>query len=174
MTGKSWCHLSTWHSRVRNADRPKEVRQISCEYTVRKVLWTQIDAACGNLCGCCIGSFWMWRALSILLQFRDGSAHWPGAVQGHNFLCHGLDHSAFWGPSQYEKCRLTSIGIPVLKIRRSRDRLIFKMGIPIPGKDGLYIETGRRSQWHEKTRKEQNIAFFSCGKTSTWLSWFST
>ena len=31
---------------------------------------------------------------------------------------------------------------PVLKIRRSHDRLIFDMGISIPGKDGLYIETG--------------------------------
>ena len=30
----------------------------------------------------------------------------------------------------------------MLKIRRSRDRLIFNMGIHIPGKDGLYIETG--------------------------------
>ena len=30
----------------------------------------------------------------------------------------------------------------MLKIRRSRDRLIFNMGIPIPGKDGLYIEAG--------------------------------
>ena len=30
----------------------------------------------------------------------------------------------------------------MLKIRRSRDRLIFNMGISIPGKDGLYIETG--------------------------------
>ena len=29
----------------------------------------------------------------------------------------------------------------MLKIRRSRDRLISNMGIPIPGKDGLYIET---------------------------------
>ena len=30
----------------------------------------------------------------------------------------------------------------LLKIRRSHDRLIFNMGIPIPGKGGLYIETG--------------------------------
>ena len=29
----------------------------------------------------------------------------------------------------------------MLKIRRSRDRLILDMGIPIPRKDGLYIET---------------------------------
>ena len=32
----------------------------------------------------------------------------------------------------------------MLKIRRSHDRLIFNMGIPISGKDGLYIETGPR------------------------------
>ena len=30
----------------------------------------------------------------------------------------------------------------MLKIRRSRDRLIFNIGIPIPDKDGLYIEMG--------------------------------
>ena len=28
----------------------------------------------------------------------------------------------------------------MFKIRRSADRLIFNMGIPLPGKDGLYIE----------------------------------
>ena len=30
----------------------------------------------------------------------------------------------------------------MIKIRRSRDRLIFAMRISNPGKDGLYIETG--------------------------------
>ena len=30
----------------------------------------------------------------------------------------------------------------MLKIRRSRDRLILTTGIPIPGKDGFYIEAG--------------------------------
>ena len=44
-----------------------------------------------------------------------------------------------------QRCRLTRIGISMLKIRRSPDRLIFNMGIPIPAKDGLYIETGPRS-----------------------------
>ena len=34
----------------------------------------------------------------------------------------------------------------MLKIRRSRDRLIFNMGIPIPGKYGLYIDTEPRSK----------------------------
>ena len=37
---------------------------------------------------------------------------------------------------------LASIGIPMLKIRRSHDCLIFNMEIPIPGKESLYIETG--------------------------------
>ena len=46
------------------------------------------------------------------------------------------------GAVSIQRCRLTSIGIPMLKIRRSHDRLIFNMGIPILGKDGLYIETG--------------------------------
>ena len=30
----------------------------------------------------------------------------------------------------------------MLKIRRTRDRLIFKMELPIPGKDRFYIERG--------------------------------
>ena len=34
----------------------------------------------------------------------------------------------------------------MLKLRWSCDRLIFNMGIPILGKDGLYIETGPRYQ----------------------------
>ena len=42
------------------------------------------------------------------------------------------------------RCRLTSIGITMLKIRRSHDRLIFNIGIPIPRKDGPYIATGPR------------------------------
>ena len=39
-------------------------------------------------------------------------------------------------------CLLTRLRIPMLKIRRSRARLIFNMGIPIPGKVDLYIEMG--------------------------------
>ena len=41
----------------------------------------------------------------------------------------------------------------MLKIRRSRDRLIFNMGIPIHGKDGLYTETGPGSPWADITLK---------------------
>ena len=35
----------------------------------------------------------------------------------------------------------------MLKLRRSRDRLIFNMGIPIPGKDSFYIGTGSSLCW---------------------------
>ena len=47
--------------------------------------------------------------------------------------------TSLWQPS-IKRCCLTSIGIPMLKIRRSRECLIFNMGIPIPDKDGLLIE----------------------------------
>ena len=36
--------------------------------------------------------------------------------------------------------------VPMLKIRRSRDHLIFNMGITILGKDGPYFETGPRNR----------------------------
>ena len=39
-------------------------------------------------------------------------------------------------------CGLTSIGIPMLKIRRPRDRLIFSMGIPYLGKMGFILRRG--------------------------------
>ena len=45
---------------------------------------------------------------------------------------------------------------PMLKLRQSRDRLVFNIGIPIPGIDGLYIEMGPRARksWigHTKVR----------------------
>ena len=40
------------------------------------------------------------------------------------------------------RCYLTGIEIPMLKIRRSRDRLIFNMGIPIPGKTVFILRQG--------------------------------
>ena len=46
------------------------------------------------------------------------------------------------GAVSIRKTVLPGMTIPMLKIRRPNGRLIFNMGIPIPGKDGLYIETG--------------------------------
>ena len=47
--------------------------------------------------------------------------------------------------------------IPMLKIRRPTGRLIFNMGIPIPGKTVFYIETGPRS--HCAYRANQTSLF---------------
>ena len=55
------------------------------------------------------------------------------------------------GAVSIRKTVLPGMTIPMLKIRRPNGRLIFNMGIPIPGKDGLYIETGpsiRHKQSH--------------------------
>ena len=47
-----------------------------------------------------------------------------------------------WGPSQYKDIILLSIGITMLNIRRSRDRLVFYMGIPIPEKMVFILRLG--------------------------------
>ena len=48
-------------------------------------------------------------------------------------LTYVLLKNEIWGCFNI-KCLFTRIRIPMLKIRRSRDRLIFNMGIPIPGR----------------------------------------
>ena len=53
------------------------------------------------------------------------------------------------GPDSISRCRLTSIGNPMLEIRWSYDRLIYKMGFPILVRRHLYIESGPRL-WYSK------------------------
>ena len=53
------------------------------------------------------------------------------------------------GPDSIKKCHLTSIGNPIVEIRRSYDRLISTMGFPIPVRRHLYIESGPRSNTPE-------------------------
>ena len=45
------------------------------------------------------------------------------------------------GPASIQRPSFPGLGIPVLKIRRSWDRLIFNMGIPILVRGYLYINT---------------------------------
>ena len=69
------------------------------------------------------------------------------------------------GPRLNIKTVFPRYGVPMLKIRRSRDRLIFNMGIPVPVRHS-YVETDPRwfskyksylwewiylIQWREKT-----------------------
>ena len=53
---------------------------------------------------------------------------------------------------------------PMLKMRRSRDHIIFNMGIPILGKDGLDIETG--SRWFDDECRRAKAR--SVGEVSTY------
>ena len=46
------------------------------------------------------------------------------------------------GPDSILRCHLTSIGKPIVEIRRSYDRLISTMGFPILVRWHLYIELG--------------------------------
>ena len=46
------------------------------------------------------------------------------------------------GPDSIERWHLTSIGNPIVEIRRSYDRLISTMGFPILVRRHLYIESG--------------------------------
>ena len=51
------------------------------------------------------------------------------------------------GAESIWRCHLTSIGNPIVQIRRSYDRLISTMGFPILIRWHLYIESGPRSCW---------------------------
>ena len=61
-------------------------------------------------------------------------------MYGKHLLWPIWQHSSTPGPSLNIKTIFPGMGIPMLKIRRSRDRLIFNMVIPTPVRWHLYIE----------------------------------
>ena len=74
-----------------------------------------------------------------VVPFEIYTAHGYGSLMLPFFFHY--KHWGHLGAVLIKRCHLISIGIPMLKIRRSRGRLIFNMGIPIPGIDGLYTES---------------------------------
>ena len=70
------------------------------------------------------------------------------------------------GPDSIQRCHLTSIGIPIVEIRRSYDRLISTMGFPILVRLYLYIESGPRAQWLARSPDTSisNMLYVSCLK----------
>ena len=56
----------------------------------------------------------------------------------------GRNWSWVQGPDSIKICQLTSIGNPIVEIRRFYDRLISAMGFPVPVRH-LYIESGPRT-----------------------------
>ena len=76
-------------------------------------------------------------ALSTIAQMETVYA--SILVKGKDpFILHRQCHDR-WAPSQYKDCLIMAISM--LKIRRPLGRLIFNMGIAIPGKTVLLIET---------------------------------
>ena len=86
-----------------------------------------------------------------------------------------------------KRCRLTNIGISMLKIRRSRDRLIFNMEIPYLGKTVFILKTGpwiheesvncMRRRSVEKWEKSQSILmlqeYYSAHKGMIYFFWLN-
>ena len=64
------------------------------------------------------------------------------------------------GPSLNIKTVFPGYGIPMLKIRRSQDRLIFNMGIPILVRRHLYIDT---APWIQSVPGETNVCPVNLG-----------
>ena len=64
--------------------------------------------------------------------------HWPKFPKNNK----NLESKGGGGGILIYRCRLTSIGIPILKIRQSNDHLIFNMEIPIPGKTVFILRQG--------------------------------
>ena len=81
-------------------------------------------------------------------------------------------------PTNRDISGLHCIGIPMLKIRLSRDHLIFNMGISIPGKHVFYIETGPWFSylicWWLGNTKTQGISSQGVALDLVEYSWFST
>ena len=61
------------------------------------------------------------------------------------------------------------MGIPMLKMRRSQDCLMFNMGIPILVRQHFYIETAPRrvDMPHDEFNNSLNIAIIQGGSTSS-------
>ena len=70
------------------------------------------------------------------------------------------------GAVSIRKTVLLGMAIPMLKIRRPTGRLIFNMGIPIPGKTVFLIETGpwslqqRKTNWYYHCMHITHLPFF--------------
>ena len=80
------------------------------------------------------GPVWVLTHCGLVMQHGTGSAL-PQVM------------ACYLGAVSIRKTVLLGMAIPMLKIRRPTGRLIFNMGIPIPGKTVFLIETG--PWWHQ-------------------------
>ena len=71
----------------------------------------------------------------------------------------------YQGAVSIRKTVLLGMVIPMLKIRRPTGRLIFNMGIPIPGKTVFYIETG---PWYQPKLHSATIPYIMVHSVEEW------
>ena len=87
-------------------------------------------------------------------QFKFTAYHshiYKGVItQIFDFVVGGYDNNWIWAPS------LSGMGISMLKVRRSRDRLIFDIGIPILVSRHIYIETNPCPMFLSSDKNTQN------------------
>ena len=77
-------------------------------------------------------------------QFGQVSGHlWCNADQFGSYL-HDQHLKCYLGAESIWRCHVTSIGNPIVEMRRSYDGLISTMGFPILVRWHLYIESGPR------------------------------
>ena len=87
---------------------------------------------------------------------------WNGKIMGELYV-YIYDAQ---GPDSVWRCHLTSIGNPIVEIRRSYDRLISTMGFPILVRQHLYIESGpwllvspgHQQLWHWLCRIHKSLS----------------
>ena len=96
----------------------------------------------------------------VFILYLEKSCWWPGDAKVQGISRNGIDLIILEYSGGHLNIKMSSYRYrdPMLKIRRSHDRLIFNMGIPIPAKDGLYIETG---PWFQHRRVNFSIGYVS-------------
>ena len=133
-----YMYRALWDRRHSGATR---IRQCTRRYNARYIMLKSLTI---------VGKMFMTichdiKKLSVLQDFARGIHHLP--VDSSYRACNvelwcflycqshqAVEHTVDPGIGSILRCCLTNIGIFMLKIRRSRDRLIFNMGIPYPRK----------------------------------------
>ena len=127
-----------------------------------------------------------WRPFCLGLNVLM-TRHWESSYQRHLMeVCYLKKPDVYgplcglkltrWGQPHWRQPQMGRIqgpsfpgmGIPMLKIRRSQDRLIFNMGIPILARQHLYIEMARWASFQYQnylSREGSNIHEFFSGPT---------
>ena len=108
--------------------------------------WNQNRTNVGLLC------VHIWMQFWKCTKLEPDSRHSHQSYIDHKYVSTRLQQKYTGAPSQY-KDGLYRYGISMLKIRRSRDRLIFNTGTPTLVRLHLYIATPPRAQFSNRLQR---------------------